>query len=111
MNTKNSLITMSMFAGWLLKYSDWYVWALALACLYAILQIKLDFAFWIVNNDRADVYNEIIVNLSYSYLAGFIFFLLTVTLPHRKMRTERVSKRSLHALRLVEMTRKGGRSR
>lgn len=79
---------MSKFPGWLLKYSDWYVWAIALVCLYAILQIKLDFAFWIGNSVKADAYNEIITSLSYSYLAGFIFFLLTVTLPHRKMRSK-----------------------
>lgn len=74
--------------GWLLKYNDWYVWTIAIVSVYAILQIKLDFAFWIANSDKADAYNEIITNLSYSYLAGFIFFLLTVTLPHWKMRTK-----------------------
>ena len=77
---------MSKFPGWLLKYSDWYVWAIALVCLYAILQIKLNFAFWIGNSVKADAYNEIITSLSYSYLAGFIFYLLTVTLPHKKMK-------------------------
>ena len=80
--------TISKLLGWLLKYSDWYIWTIALACLYAILQIKLDFAFWIGNSERADAYNEILTNLSYSYLAGFIFFLLTVTLPHWKMKTK-----------------------
>lgn len=80
--------TISKLLGWLLKYSDWYIWAIALVCLYAILQIKLDIAFWIGNSERADAYNEILTNLSYSYLAGFIFFLLTVTLPHWKMKTK-----------------------
>ncbi len=79
---------MRKIVGWFLKYSDFYVWVIAIASLYAILQIKLDIAFWISNSDRADDYNEIITNLSYSYLAGFIFFLLTVTLPHLKMRTK-----------------------
>ncbi len=73
---------------WLLMYSDYYVWAITLICLYAILQIKFDFAFWIGNSDKAEAWNEIITNLSYSYLAGFIFYLLTVTLPHAKMRAK-----------------------
>lgn len=73
---------------WFLKYSDWYVWAIALVCLYAILQIKFNFAFSIGYSDKAKSWNEIITNLSYSYLAGFIFFLLTVTLPHEKMRAK-----------------------
>lgn len=73
---------------WFLKYSDWYVWAIALVCLYAILQIKFNFAFCIGYSDKAKSWNEIITNLSYSYLAGFIFFLLTVTLPHEKMRAK-----------------------
>lgn len=73
---------------WILKYCDCYVWVIAIVCLYAILQIKLDFAFWIGTCARADAYNEIITNLSYSYLAGFIFFLLTVTLPHWKIKTK-----------------------
>lgn len=37
-------------------------------------------------SEKADAWNEIITNLSYSYLAGFIFYLLTVTLPHKKMK-------------------------
>lgn len=71
-----------------LRISDYLVCIIALVCLYAILQIKLGFAFWIGSCERAYEYNEIIINLSYSYLAGFIFFLLTVTLPHEKMRAK-----------------------
>lgn len=71
-----------------LRISDYLVCIIALVCLYAILQIKLGFAIWIGSCERAYEYNEIIINLSYSYLAGFIFFLLTVTLPHEKMRAK-----------------------
>lgn len=71
---------------WFLKYSDYYVFAIAGICLYAIFQIKFNFAFWIGCSEKAEAWNEIITNLSYSYLAGFIFYLLTVTLPHKKMR-------------------------
>ena len=77
---------MKKIRQWLLKYSDYYVMAIALICLYAIFQIKFDFAFWIGYSEKAEVWNEIITNLSYSYLAGFIFYLLTVTLPHKKMK-------------------------
>lgn len=71
---------------WFLKYSDQYVFAIAGICLYAIFQIKFNFAFWIGYSEKAEAWNEIITNLSYSYLAGFIFYLLTVTLPHKKMK-------------------------
>ena len=69
-----------------MKYCDYYVMTIALICLYAIFQIKFNFAFWMGYSEKADAWNEIITNLSYSYLAGFIFYLLTVTLPHKKMK-------------------------
>lgn len=75
---------MKRLGQWLFKYSDYYVMAIALICLYAIFQIKFDFAFWFGCSKKAEAWNEIITNLSYSYLAGFIFYLLTVTLPHKK---------------------------
>ena len=71
-----------------LRYSDYYVLGLALVCVYAILQIKFDFAFWIGSSERADVINEVIANISYSYLAGYFFYLLTVVLPHQKMKNK-----------------------
>lgn len=77
---------MKSIEQWLLKYSDYYVMAIALICLYAIFQIKFNFAFWMGYSEKADAWNEIITNLSYSYLAGFIFYLLTVTLPYKKMK-------------------------
>lgn len=72
----------------LFKVSDYLVGFIALGCLYAIFQIKFDFAFCMGYSDKAEAWNEIIANLSYSYLAGFIFFLLTVTLPHEKMKAK-----------------------
>lgn len=79
---------MKKIGSWLLKYSDYYVGAIALICLYAIFQIKFDFAFWLGRSENADKWNEIITNVSYSYLAGFFFYLLTVTLPHWKMKAK-----------------------
>lgn len=77
---------MKRIGQWLMKYSDCYVVTIALICLYAIFQIKFDIAFWIGCSENAGAWNEIITNLSYSYLAGFIFYFLTVTLPHMKMK-------------------------
>ena len=79
---------MKKIGSWLLKYSDYYVGAIALICLYAIFQIKFDFAFWLGRSENADKWTEIITNVSYSYLAGFFFYLLTVTLPHWKMKAK-----------------------
>lgn len=72
----------------LLKYSDILVGVLAVICLYAILQIKFDIAFWLGSSKNADTINEVLTNLSYSYLAGFIFYLLTVSLPNWKMKAK-----------------------
>ena len=82
------LCMMSRLKELVFKLSNYLVGLLALVCLYAIFQIKFDFAFWICSSERACDYNEIIMNLSYSYLAGYLFFLLTVTLPHLKMRAK-----------------------
>ena len=72
----------------ILKHSDIWVSLLAVICLYAIFQIKFDFAFFIGTSKKADAINEIITNLSYSYLAGYIFYFLTVTLPNWKMKSK-----------------------
>lgn len=72
----------------LLKHSDIMVGVLAVICLYAILQIKFDIAFWLGSSKNADTINEVLTNLSYSYLAGFIFYLLTVSLPNWKMKAK-----------------------
>ena len=55
---------MKKIGSWLLKYSDYYVGAIALICLYAIFQIKFDFAFWLGRSENADKWNEIITNVS-----------------------------------------------
>ncbi len=54
----------------------------AIIAIYCILQVKFDFAFYIGPADNADKINEVIVNLSYSYLAGYVFYILTVKLPY-----------------------------
>lgn len=72
----------------LLRYSNIYVNIIALLCLYAIFQIKFDFAYWVGDSFYAEDINDIITNLSYSYMAGYIFYLLTVSLPYVKMKSK-----------------------
>lgn len=64
------------------------IFILVLFAVYAIIQIKFECAFWIGSSIHANEWNEIITNLSYSYLAAYIFFLLTVTLPHITMKSK-----------------------
>lgn len=85
----------------LLKYSSCFVGIIALICLYAILQIKFDIAFWVGHSANSKAINDVITNLSYSYLAAYIFFLLTVTLPHWTMKTK-VSKALKSKVRTIE---------
>lgn len=61
---------------------------MALICLYAILQIKFGFAFYIGSFENSNNINEIVTNLSYSYLAGYIFFIMTVSLPNLIMKSK-----------------------
>ena len=54
-----------------------------LLCVWAIGSIRLKFVPLIptsLTKDVCDGWNEMYVNLSYSFIAGFIFFLLTTTL-------------------------------
>lgn len=54
---------------------------LTLLCLYAIANIKLG-CFWSIGIAENYVeINEIIINLSYSYIAGIVVYLLTIVLP------------------------------
>lgn len=70
----------------LLSCSGFYVFILAIICLYAIIQIEFNYAIWICYSEQADKYNKVISNLSYSYLAAAIFYFMTVSLPYFKMR-------------------------
>lgn len=54
---------------------------LAFGCCYAIGNITLDW-FWTIGCvEHSKEINSIILNLSYSYIAGFIVYILTVMLP------------------------------
>lgn len=69
---------------------------IVIACIYAIFTIKLNM-FWRVGfSENAENINEIIVNLSYSVLAGAIFYFFVDVLPF-------VSKRK--KMRIVILTK------
>ncbi len=54
---------------------------ICIVCCYAIFQIKLDW-FWDIGTfKKAEQLNSIIINLSYSYIAGLIMYVLTIALP------------------------------
>lgn len=71
---------------WLLCNSNCFVGFIALICLISIFQIKLQ--IWPGGYIHSSDTKEIICNLSYSYLAGYVFYLLTVTLPHQIIRSK-----------------------
>lgn len=69
-----------------MKPLDWIVLGVCVLCLYAVIQIRLGCLWYIGCVDNAESVNSIIEGLSYSYIAAYIFFLLTVFLPSRKRR-------------------------
>ena len=86
---------------WIFKYCDSFVSTVAVLCIYAILQIKFDFALWLGTSVHADKINEVITNLAYSYLAAYVFYMLTVKLPFWKMKF-RCAKALNRKMRLIE---------
>ena len=63
---------------------DWIVLGICLLCLYAVLQIRLGCFWYIGSVKNADAINSIIEGLSYSYIAAYLFYILTSYLPERK---------------------------
>jgi len=55
---------------------------LTLFCTYIILNVGLGWLWSIGNCDNAERVNQVLINLSYSYMAGLIFFLLVTYLPN-----------------------------
>jgi len=69
-----------------MKRLDWIVLGVCILCLYAVIQIRLG-CFWNFGSiENADAVNSIIEGLSYSYIAAYFFYLLTVFLPSRRRR-------------------------
>lgn len=64
---------------------------LFLACIYSILYIGVGVGWPICEHVNADAWNHVFENLSYSYLAGCVFYILTVTIP-MKIRRSKLEK-------------------
>lgn len=64
------------------------LWSLTFICLYAILNIGLGILSPIGYSDNYININRVLINLSYSYIAGLIFYLFVSYLPN-KIRTEK----------------------
>lgn len=55
---------------------------LTMLCSYIILHVGLGWLWPIGNCENADNVNQVLLNLSYSYMAGLIFYLLVNYLPN-----------------------------
>lgn len=68
-----------------LKFLSFCVIFFSIIPIYAILCIKLNFRFTphIGYSTNSDALNDIFLNLSYSYIAASIFFILLTYLPHK----------------------------
>ena len=69
-----------------MKRLDWIVLGICVLCLYAVIQIRLGCLWYIGRIENADAVNSIIEGLSYSYVAAYLFYLLTVFIPTQKRR-------------------------
>ena len=67
-----------------MKRLDWIVLGVCVLCLYAVIQIRFG-CFWSVGSiDNAEAINSIIEGLSYSYIAAYLFYLLTSFVPAKR---------------------------
>lgn len=71
------------------KITKIFLIAITLISLYIVLCIGLDWFWKIGNSENADKINIVLINLSYSYIAGFIFYILVSYLPFR-LKTEKL---------------------
>ena len=63
------------------RHVQWIVFGIFIVCLLIIIQVKFDLPFYICRSAYAEQINEILVNLSYSYIAAYLFYLMTSRLP------------------------------
>ena len=71
--------------NFLIKILNWSLIGLAIVSIFLILIIGLEAKFlWTELDDPnlADNINKVLLNISYSYITGFLVYLLTVLLPH-----------------------------
>ena len=57
-------------------------WVLTFASIYAICNIELDWFWSIPVRYNPENINRVLLNLSYSYLAGYLFYLLVTEIPY-----------------------------
>ena len=83
-----------------MKWLDWIVLGICALCLYAVIQIRLGCLWYIGSIENAEAVNSIIEGLSYSYIAAYLFYLLTSYLPERrrKMKLYVVIKDRVHKI-------------
>lgn len=66
------------------------LYLLLLLCVWAIFAIQLKIPYLSINvnwaQERCDNLNQLYINLSYSFLAGFVFYLLTIYFPQKRER-------------------------
>ena len=100
-----------------MKRLDWIVLGICALCMYAVIQIRLEWFWNIAYVENAKAVNSIIEGLSYSYIAAYLFYILTTFLPakrRKKMltpiireRVQRIGKKNIHSI-LLEFGRKTG---
>jgi len=75
------------------KFMKWFTYSiitfLALGSIYVICRVNLGWLWFIGYSERANNINKVLENLSYSYLAGCIFYVLTSTVP-TMLRTRKI---------------------
>ena len=103
---------LQMIGDFFYRYCQWILLGVFLASLITIVAIKLNFVIGM--SDYAEIINDMLVNLSYSYIAAYLFYLMTNRLPvvvrKRKImpviqnRVEEIGRRSIYNV-LLEFSR------
>ena len=57
------------------------VWSMSIIDLYIIFKFGLGWFCGIGSSENSENINQVLINLSYSYIAGLIFYLLTNSIP------------------------------
>ena len=96
------------------RYCQCILFGIFVVCLCIIVQIKFKIVPFLAYSVYADAINEILVNLSFSYIAAYIFYQLTskflLTIRNRKIRpviqkrVEEIGRRSIYYV-LLEFSR------
>lgn len=103
---------LQMIGDYFYRYCQWILLGVFLASLITIVAIKLNFVIGM--SSYAEIINDMLVNLSYSYIAAYLFYLMTSRLPvvmrKRKImpviqnRVEEIGRRSIYYV-LLEFSR------